>query len=334
LVAVTPRNPTFTIDASPGAYLPALAAADRWSHGSGSIQVSLDTQGTAIGRLCGDGLPGGISPDMVELSRRITADEFHTCTRNGSNPLVEVKIGYQAVLLARGRLYGTLRLSARDIFLALAKRIPDPGHPETLIENPYRTWIQIDDALPYDHIQVIGPAPDSTPGKLATQLLLEAGCNSYPWIAALRGHNEARYHEICDTVRSDGAYEGDGATAAGDAEYAFTEKLVGTPTALGILTLPMFRDYQDTLVLNPIDDIEPTDVTLADHSYPAGRTLYLYIQKRHARSIVMVPIVANGFLDKWWLSPNGFADWGLVQLDETERAAMRADLQTLKELQF
>ncbi|HWG32387.1 MAG TPA: hypothetical protein VN676_17690, partial [Steroidobacteraceae bacterium] len=41
--------------------------------------------------------------------------------------MVEVKYSYQAIILVRSKLYGALPLSPRDIYLALAKTVPDPA---------------------------------------------------------------------------------------------------------------------------------------------------------------------------------------------------------------
>lgn len=38
------------------------------------------------------------------------------------------------------------------------------------------------------------------------ELLMEAGCDTYPWIAALESTHPDRYARICRTVRTDGIY--------------------------------------------------------------------------------------------------------------------------------
>jgi hypothetical protein len=47
----------------------------------------------------------------------------------------------------------TPNLSARSIFLALARDVPDPLHPDVLVKNPNITWNQVDSTLPDEHIK-------------------------------------------------------------------------------------------------------------------------------------------------------------------------------------
>lgn len=68
----------------------------------------LDT-GNGLDRLCNSESTAPV--EMVFLSRRMTAEEFRRCTREGTR-LIEIKAGYQAIALARARLHGPLRLTA------------------------------------------------------------------------------------------------------------------------------------------------------------------------------------------------------------------------------
>ena len=55
-------------------------------------------------------------------------------------------MGYEAMVLGRSPLSGELDLTQRDLFLALAKWIPD-STPGTVHENTNGRWSQIDNAL-------------------------------------------------------------------------------------------------------------------------------------------------------------------------------------------
>ena len=268
----------------------------------------------SLQHLC-DGTGAYDFPDMVELGRRITAEEYRTCTRTGQSAIVEQKLGYQAVLLARGRLYGPLRLTARDVFLALARRVPDPERPGELIDNPYTHWNQVDPALPPDRIRFFGPVPATLPGTLLAELLLTSGCNTYPGIAA-------RDSKACQTLRTDGVYEGNDTDG-----WSFTEALVGEPTAIGVFGgIP---NISEKLVLNPVDGIEPGRNTVASATYPLARTLYLYLDKDRLRDGLVVSLVAP-YYPTW----SGSAFWAFVPLDFAERDALHKDRNRFKPLQF
>ena len=284
----------------------------------------------SLQHLC-DGTGADDFPDMVELGRRITVEEYRTCTRNGPSSIVEQKLGYQAVVLARGSLYGPLRLTAKDVFLALARRVPDPSRPGELMDNPYTNWNQVDPALPYDRIKFIGPVPETIPGKLLAELLLTTGCNTYRWIAALRDTDDGRYNEICQTLRTDGAYESNNM----DSGWAFTEALVGEPTAIGIFTLAGIESARQKLIVNPVDSVAPDMNTLASGTYPLGRTLYLYLgMNRMTGSFFMSNLVIS--LVSSMPDRRGATSWAFVPLNAAEQAAMRNShgFYQLKALQF
>ena len=76
--------------------------------------------------------------------------------KNGIKEIVEVKVGYDGIVLANSRSSDVMKLSRKDIFTALAKDVPVDGK---LVANPYTTWNQVNSALPNVKIEVLGPPP-------------------------------------------------------------------------------------------------------------------------------------------------------------------------------
>ena len=313
---------TLNVIATASAYPHAQTVADHLTKISGQMRVSLDKDGTAFNRLCNPDSKG--NPSVAELYHRITPAELRTCPLK----LTEFAVGHQAIVLARGRLYGPLRLSARALFLALARQVPVPTDPTQLIDNPYTTWNQVDNTLPYDRIHVFGPELSWVQGKLAAALLLEAGCNTYSWIADLRTSDPTRYDQICKTVRSDGAYDN---SAAGG--WAFADSLVHDPTTLGIFTLSEFQRSQDQVVANLIDGVEPSPETIVAGTYPASRTLYLYVNRRYSM-YSLFDRVLNAYLLALDLYGNDPAGWGYVALDAAERAEVQETLKRYQDFKY
>jgi phosphate transport system substrate-binding protein len=302
------------IVAAAGAYPHALNIVERFT--AGQAKVSLDKGGTALSSLCeGDSKTGA---DFAELLHRVTPAELRNCRIS----ITELKIGHQAILLARSRLYGSLQVSARDLFLALARQVPVPTDPAQFIDNPNTTWNQVDGTLPYDRIHVLGPPLGGVQGKLAAALLLEAGCNTYPAIAELRSTDPARYEEICTTLRSDGAYE-----ARAEGLTAYVESLETNPTVLGVFTLQEFAWSKDRLTATPIDGIEASSETITADSYPASRTLYLYTNQRYLNTSRLV----SAFLTAHDMYGNDPSEWGFVPLTLAEHAEVD---ETLKRHRF
>ena len=94
-------------------------------------------------------------PDITNASRRIKTSEYGRCTENGIT-ITEVKVGYDGIVLANDKSAPRLELSKEQIFLALAKRVPQDGEA---VENPYTRWSEIDASLPDAEIEVLGPPP-------------------------------------------------------------------------------------------------------------------------------------------------------------------------------
>jgi phosphate transport system substrate-binding protein len=68
-----------------------------------------------------------------------------------------------------------LKLTRKDLFLALAKNVPDPSGAEKLVPNPYKTWQEVNPALPADKIEVLGPPPTSGTRDAFLELVMEEG---------------------------------------------------------------------------------------------------------------------------------------------------------------
>src|SRR5581483_5723678 len=236
--------------------------------------------------------------------------------------------------LARAKLYGPLKLPRRDLFLALARQLPDASHPEHLVNNLNITWDQLDPGLAYDRIQLIGPSLDTPPGRLGVELLMDAGCSAYPRLAALIETDPPRYEELCRSMREDGAYQTSafaGAAAGGPASSLYTDQLLTNPTAIGILSFEQFEEMKDRLIAVPIEGVEPTPASIANGTYPLSRTLYIYAIKRRVQftrafgDVVRYAMILRDLRG----SSN---TWGSLPLDANERATILANADAFKEL--
>ena len=125
-------------------------------------------------------------PDITNASRRIKKSEFETCQANGVKEIVEVKIGYDGIAVANSRRLTPMQLSLRDIYLALAKDVPDPAGGAKLVANPYKTWKDVNAALPDQAIEVLGPPPTSGTRDAFAELAMEGGCKTFDWIKAMK----------------------------------------------------------------------------------------------------------------------------------------------------
>jgi phosphate transport system substrate-binding protein len=216
------------------------------------------------------------SLDAVVVDRRILPEELDVCHRLHKR-ITEIKLGYEAIVLARSNLYDPPKLSSRSIFLALAREVPDPLHPEELIKNPYVTWDQVDSALPNERIDVSGPPLSAAVGIAFRDLILKAGCSALPTIASLKETDPERFEEVCGAVRTDGVYRvSEASQGAGNNPFDFVGYLQANPAAVALL------GYQEDLLrawnlsAGSIDGGTPSRSVIYSGSYPGSRTLYLY----------------------------------------------------------
>src|SRR4029079_4986534 len=87
-------------------------------------------------------------PDIANASRRIKPGELQTCAQNGVKAVVEIKGGYDGIVLAQSKAGQSLVLTRKDVYLALAKTVPDPANPTTLGANPDTTCKAVNTASP------------------------------------------------------------------------------------------------------------------------------------------------------------------------------------------
>lgn len=269
-------------------------------------------------------------PDIANASRRIKSTEVETCTKNGVKDVMEVKIGYDGIVLARNKQGTPLKLTRKDVYLALAKQVPDPANPQTLIANPNTTWKQVNSSLPATKIEVLGPPPTSGTRDAFAELYLETGCSTYPWIKALKDIDESRFRRVCHTVREDGAY-----VEAGENDNLIVQKLGANPNAVGVFGFSFLEENQDRLQGSLMEGVAPTFDTIASGKYPASRALFIYVKKAHIGVIPgLKEFVAEYVSDKAIGEEGYLADKGLIPPSRNEGGKIRADALALRNVKL
>nr|WP_320193075.1 substrate-binding domain-containing protein [uncultured Desulfobacter sp.] len=258
-------------------------------------------------------------PDITNSSSRITKSQLKKDFSNGVKEVVEVKIGYDGIVVANSRQSPVFRLTRKDLFLGLAKQVPVTGDTGALQPNPYETWNQINPSLPDSKIEVLGPPPTSGTRDAFMELAMEAGANTFTWIANLKTIDNKRYKIICDTIREDGAY-----IEAGENDNLIVEKLVKAPDALGVLGFSFLDQNTDKIQGTFIDGVQPTFEAIADGFYPLSRPLYFYIKKAHVDNIPgMRSYLAEFTSENTWGDDGYLTAKGLIPMPMAERRHYR-----------
>jgi len=267
-------------------------------------------------------------PDITNASRRIKKSECEICAKNGVSDIVEVKIGYDGIVVANAKKAGQLNLSRKDLFLALAKQVPDPSGARKLVDNPYKTWKDVNAALPATKIEVLGPPPTSGTRDAFVELVMESGAKSFDWLAALRKEDKKKFKGIAHTVREDGAY-----IEAGENDNLIVQKLEANPDAVGVFGFSFLDQNMDKIQGARIDGKAPTFEAIADGSYPVSRPLFFYVKKAHVGKIPGMAEYLKAFTsEKAWGTEGYLSDKGLIPMPDAERKQVGTDVAGLKTL--
>lgn len=269
-------------------------------------------------------------PDVANASRRIKQSEFDMCQANGVKDIIEVKIGYDGIAVANSKKGVPMSLTTTDLFLALAKEVPDPAGGEKLIANPYKTWKEVNSSLPAIDIEVLGPPPTSGTRDAFSELAMEGGCKSFDWIKAIKDADEDKFKSICHTIREDGAY-----IEAGENDNLIVQKLDANPKAVGVFGFSFLEENLDKIRGSEIGGVAPEFETISDGSYPISRPLYIYVKKAHAGVIPGIQEFINEFTsDKAYGEEGYLSDRGLIPMPDEERAEFTSNAKNLKPLSF
>jgi len=264
-------------------------------------------------------------PDVTNASRRIKASEVEKCASNGVKEIIEVKIGYDGIVFANSRKSDPVRITREQIFLALARDVPDPNGGETLVPNPYTKWSEIDPSLPDVKIEVLGPPPTSGTRDAFAELGLEGGCKAIDWIRAMKTSDRKKYRATCHTVREDGGY-----VEAGENDNLIVQKLDANPAAFGVFGYSFLDQNSDRIQGSVVDGVEPTFENIAAQDYPVSRALYFYVKKAHVGAIPGIEeFLAEFTSDRAWGEDGYLADKGMIPMPDDERMKFATDVKDL-----
>lgn len=264
-------------------------------------------------------------PDITNASRKIKSSEVEKCAANGVADVTEVKVGYDGIVMANSKAAEKSVFTKQQVFLALAKQVPNPDGSETLVANPYQMWSDIDASLPNKKIEVLGPPPTSGTRDAFNELAIEGGCKTFGWLKAMKKQDKKKYKAICRGIREDGAY-----IEAGENDTLIVRKLEANPNAYGVFGFSFLDQNADKVQGSTIEGKDPTFENIASGDYKVSRSLYIYVKKAHVGVIPgMAEYLAEYTADKAW-GPEGYlADKGLIPMPDAERAQYASDAKTL-----
>jgi len=265
-------------------------------------------------------------PDAANASRRINKGEFADCQKNGVSDVVELKVGFDGIVMASAKNGPELRLTKEQIYRALAKQVPGPDGK--LMANAAKNWSDIDRSLPNTKIEVLGPPPTSGTRDSFVELVMEPGAEAIPAMAEMKKSDRKAFDAAFKAIREDGAF-----VEAGENDNLIVQKLVANPNAVGIFGYSFLDENAGRIKGASIDGQLPTYETISGGQYKVARPLFVYFKKQH---VGVVPgldkFVAEYVSDKAIGADGYLARKGLVALPKDELARVRADIGSMKAL--
>lgn len=250
-------------------------AAEKFGKLSGSTPV-VEATGTGGGfhLFCSN------KPDIVNASRIIQAGERELCKKNNVE-FEEKIIGYDGIVVAASKDGKRLNLRKKDLFFALASKIP---YKDGFIDNPYKTWKQINSQLPDNKIEIYGPSYTSGTRYTLIELIMHEFCSS----------------PACREIREDGAY-----IEMPENDNLIIHKLANNNQAIGIISFSLLAE-NSAVVAARINNSYPTKENIMSAEYPLARPLYIYINKQHLRNKKDLQQFIKELISPKSIGPNGY----------------------------
>ncbi len=297
------------------------AVAEEFANVSGKPAPVVESTGTGGGmKIFCQGVGEGTA-DITGASRAMKKSEWEDCNKNGVTDITEVNIGFDGLSVAVSRKGEQLDVSKEDLFKALAAQVPMDGK---LVDNPYKSWKEVNDKLPDVKIQVFGPPPTSGTRDAFVELAMHKGCASLDHFKKQKEALDKKAYkkyvkENCSRMRQDGAF-----IEAGENDNLIVQRLDADPTAYGIFGYSFLYENQDKLQPVKIKGVEPSLDTIADGTYGISRPLFFYIKNAH-RGVIpgLNEFVAEYVSDNAMGSDGYLIERGLVNLDEEGRKKLK-----------
>ncbi|MCV3386532.1 substrate-binding domain-containing protein [Campylobacter lari] len=233
--------------------------------------------------------------DISNASRAIKPSEFETCKKSGVSDIVGIMIGYDGIVLAQNKINAPLNISLHELFLALAKEIPQDGK---LVPNPYTNWQQINKNLPNRKITIYGPPSSSGTRDSIEELVMVDISKKIP-----------EYKGVYKTIRQDGAF-----IPSGENDNLIVSKLSVDKEAFGLFGYGFLASNDDKINAVDIDGVKADEKNISEGKYKLARSLFIYMNaKKNPEVFEFAKIYMSDDLAK---SGAELEKIGLVPLDE------------------
>lgn len=277
----------------------------------------VETTGTGGGFKAFCNRIGPNEPSIVNASRKIKDSERALCREAGIADPIEVKIGYDGIVLANAKTGPELNLTKAEIFQALAANLPDGSGGWK--RNPHRTWSDVNPTLPNMRILVSGPPPTSGTRDAFVEIALETGALAMPEMAALKDSDPEAFTARAREIRNDGAW-----IDSGENDSSIINTLLRNDDSVGVLGYSFLEQNLDRVKAARISDVAPTFENITRGEYGVSRSMYFYIKQENRDLVPGLADFVSEFTQEDAWGPDGYLiEKGLIPLLPEERQQVR-----------
>ena len=244
--------------------------AENFAKKTGKKAPKVESLGTGGGIKLFCGGNGEGFPDIANASRPMKKSEFDACAAKGVKDIVQIKIGFDGIVVATDKDGADYNFKTEHLYLGLAAQVLKGGQ---FVKNPHNSWDDVGAGLPGNRIQVYGPPPTSGTRDAFVELAIEAGARKFPTADELRSNNEKLFKAKVNPLRADGWID------AGENDNAIVGTLTKTPGALGVFGYSFLEENMDKVKAASVNGVRPNAQTISDGSYPLARSLFIYVKK-------------------------------------------------------
>jgi len=299
----------------------ATRVAENYARKNGKKAPKVESLGTGGGIKMFCGGAGDAFPDIANASRPMRKAEFDQCAAKGVKDVVQLKIGYDGIVVATDKDGPDYAFKLEHLFLGLSQNVLRGGK---FVPNPYQTWDEVGSGLPGNRILVYGPPPTSGTRDAFLELGIEAGARKFPTADELRSNNEAGFKKMVDPLRRNGWID------AGENDNAIVQTLTKTPGSLGVFGFSFLEENMDKVKAASVGGVKPTPATISDGSYPLSRSLYIYVKKSRLAQTDGLRAFLTEFVSDAATGRGGYLQQrGLIPLPAGQHEAMKNAVRTL-----
>jgi phosphate transport system substrate-binding protein len=224
--------------------------------------------------------------DIANASRKIKDAEKEVCTANGVTDIREVQFGYDGVVFASAASGPDFALTPVEVYKAIAAQVPVDGK---LVDNPYKTWKDIDASLPDQPIALAVPASNHGTREVFQQKVVDKGAEEAGLPADLSPEDKTK---ALTTYRQDVVVEISG-------DYTETlARLNSDANTVGVFGLSFYESNTDKLKVASFGGVVPSKATVVSGEYPVSRPLFFYVKGQHVGVIPGINEYVQFFLSE------------------------------------